>query len=176
MFHTLHSPEPGTPSIRVTDPASTLYIRLIFHEGLADDWFGLFVRFSSPFFLFPIFIKESCASGETAIDVTKACNYTNIVDILAKCVESKRSDPMRSTSHVQAVAHPATQLDIRNTCHIMGNINDGTVGCESPLVAAIEGKNLEKVKLLLECGAVAGKTDKDGKTFLVVLLSCFKSS
>ena len=136
---------------------------------------GLFVRFSSPCFLFPIFIKEPCAPGQTAIDEVKTRNYVNIVDILPKCVEPKRSDHMKSSSHVQAGVFFTTQLDICNIGHGMANANHGNVVDETPLVDAIKGMNLEEVKVLLENAAIAEKADKDGKTFLVALPGYFAS-
>ena len=120
-------------------------------------------------------IKESCASGQTAIDVARANGYTNIVDILANRVELTRIDPSTSNSHVQGCALSNTQLDVCNVGHSMSIVNDANVDRETQLVVAIKGKNLEEVKLLLECGTDAEKTDKDGKTFLIVLLSWFKS-
>ena len=51
------------------------------------------------------------------------------------------------------------------------DINHGTYNGETPLMYAIEGKNLEVVKLLLDCGADVEKVTKTGKTFRVLLLS-----
>ena len=80
---------------------------------------------------------------------------------------------MRNYTHVQPSAQSTTQRDMR---HGMGNINHRYVDGETPLVVAIKAKNLEKLKLLLERGADVEEADKDGKIFLVVLLSCLKSS
>ena len=71
---------------------------------------------------------------------------------------------MTSNSHLQTGALSTTQLD-------MGNVNHRNVDGETSLVVAIKGKNLEIVKLLLDCGVDVEKTTKDGKIFRVLLLS-----
>ena len=153
-----------------------MQINRIFHESLPENWLGFSVRFSFPFFLLSILDQSTCVSGQTATDVARANGYPNIVDVLENCVEMTRIDTMASNSNVHAAALSNTQFDVCNVVHSMSIVNDANVDRETRLVVAIKGKNLEEVKLLLECGTAAEKADKDGKTFLVVLLSCFKPS
>ena len=70
----------------------------------------------------------------------------------------------RLETNLQGGALSNTQLD-------MDNINHRNVDSETPLMVAIKEKNLEKVKLLLECGADVEKADKKGKTFPVISLT-----
>ena len=51
------------------------------------------------------------------------------------------------------------------------DINHGSAKGLTPLMYAIQGKKMENVKLLLENGADVAKADKEGSTFLVILLS-----
>ena len=52
------------------------------------------------------------------------------------------------------------------------DINCGGLLRWTPLTYAIKWKKLENVKLLLDRGADLEKTDKNGKTFLVLLVCC----
>ena len=76
---------------------------------------------------------------------------------------------MTSNSHLQAGALSTTQLD-------MGNVHRRNVDGETSLVVAIKENNLKEVRRLLARGATVKNADKHGKTFLLVLLRCFKLS
>ena len=71
---------------------------------------------------------------------------------------------MASNSYLQAGMLSTTPLD-------MANVNHRNVDGWTPLMVAIKANNLEKVKLLLDCGADVEKADNEGNTFLVILLS-----
>ena len=71
---------------------------------------------------------------------------------------------MISNLHLQAGTLSTAQLN-------MANVNHDDANVWTLLMRAIQEKNLEIVKFLLDCGVDVEKTTKDGKTFRVLLLS-----
>ena len=50
------------------------------------------------FVLFPFLIKEPCVSGQTAINVANARNYSKIVDILTNALEGMHLERSRNNN------------------------------------------------------------------------------